>query len=636
MSLVQLPPGYHHLRDLKSGQTCNIYGVVKYFSRPAQNKRNHGYSMCIAVTDQSLNQSWEKLVCIFFGKNSADFPSIDVGDVIRFNRLEICMFNGGPQGKAAPGFTSVVFPRDKSDPRPSKPGCGITTKDHEIVKGLLEWSFDLQKIDAAVCPTVMISECKIEKYYNIICQVIGIKVIDSANCVQLMVTDGTTNKDMIQRCSGLATDVLVFDDHVPAAKTIKVKDYIKLFNVHAAPYHLEKDICRRVSDTAIKPTIDLCLHRGTKFGRGLKVINVDLTDDKIAAIHDRIAFCPQLENVDANESQNASGLDIQVNQNDHPSSHLYSSTPKKTRTVSPILELSQSPLQLRTGSVGNVQQVNNDGVYFTLPNVDNFHSKDKPISISELKLNNRIESEMKVTCRIQNCRPQRLRDCLILHCDACLFVSHLFPKLSSWHAPNVSHMELPELLDLIGDTDVEMLKSFLESLESNEDPDFHKAMQWDDDDHDVVNGYSEIEAHNISHPPSTCQIPNFNRIFPCVWHKMKPADVICGVSIYFCPRCASPAKTVLKYSALIQIQLTDQKDTLDCWLWSHNMEFFGDTSLLTIFDNPELVEHIEESLHRMAGKSITCMIQPHRQYAGSTIYEITDLNFKINTQSVLE
>lgn len=57
------------------------------------------------------------------------------------------------------------------------------------------------------------------------------------------------------------------------AHVLQPGDYIKFVNLHATEY--------KQVDQSARPTIELCLHRGTSYGRCVQVVSPDCTDLKV-------------------------------------------------------------------------------------------------------------------------------------------------------------------------------------------------------------------------------------------------------------------------------------------------------------------------------------------------------------------
>ncbi|OWF35118.1 protection of telomeres protein 1-like isoform X2 [Mizuhopecten yessoensis] len=289
---------YSQLSSLKPNTVVDIYGVVKFFKAPSKT-RGSDYSMLVTLVDPSLCEAGadKKLKCLLFHRDQAQLPSVDVGDIIRFHRLKVSMYNGAPQGQNSPGFSWLCVSGVASDPiepKASSNNYSFTERDTEKIEELRCWQ---EKDQTKWSQEEKTRNKQIEDivpgiYLDLICQVISVQVVDDT-CVTFRVWDGTktiymvremeadpnthvrrTDKQLDSRVKDLAVEVALYDDHSVSAVNIQPGQFIKLCNLHAA---ILKNTPARDNMSAL-PTLELVLHRGTSFGRGLKFMEAESQD----------------------------------------------------------------------------------------------------------------------------------------------------------------------------------------------------------------------------------------------------------------------------------------------------------------------------------------------------------------------
>ncbi|XP_078077329.1 protection of telomeres protein 1 [Mustelus asterias] len=279
---------YVPLNQIKDGVTVNVYGVVKFFKPPYRSK---GTDFCSTVT--IVDASNGRLNCVLFNGNSDLLPKIyKVGDVVRFHRIKIQEFNKELQAVNAAGFSALTFdgtPGASLKPRTSSKSYQFTTTDQLTVEELRRWANVNLSIHK---PTVKLSEVKPAEYFDLTCQLIAKAVVDHSS-VLLKVWDGTKCPhtlwqipvDMntlegdpadIHRLCKLSADVLVYDNHVGAANSLKVGTYVTIHNIHTKFATLNTEKPSRSLDTA--PGMEFHLHGGTSYGRGITVLPEDCSD----------------------------------------------------------------------------------------------------------------------------------------------------------------------------------------------------------------------------------------------------------------------------------------------------------------------------------------------------------------------
>ncbi|XP_048463934.1 protection of telomeres protein 1 isoform X4 [Rhincodon typus] len=279
---------YVPLNEIKGGVTINVYGVVKFFKPPYPSK---GTDFCSTVT--IVDPSNARLNCVLFNGNADLLPKIyKVGDVVRFHRIKIQEFNKELQAINAPGFSALTFdgtPGAPLKPRTTSRSYQFTSTDQRTVEELRRWA----NADLSIHrPTVKLSEVKPADYFDLTCQLIAKAEVDRS-AVLLKVWDGTKyphplwqvpvdentlegDPADIHRLCKLTVDVLVYDNHIGAANSLKVGMYLTIHNLHAklATSSTEKPSS---SHDAV-PEMEFHLHGGTSYGRGITVLPGDCSD----------------------------------------------------------------------------------------------------------------------------------------------------------------------------------------------------------------------------------------------------------------------------------------------------------------------------------------------------------------------
>ncbi|KAK2489866.1 hypothetical protein MC885_012654 [Smutsia gigantea] len=225
---------YTPLNQLKSGMIVNVYGVVKFFKPPYVSK---GTDYCSVVT--IVDRTNVKLTCLFFSGNYEALPIIyKNGDIVRFHRLKIQVYKNETQGITSSGFASLTFEGTLGAPiipRTSSKYFNFTTEDHKVVEALRVWA------STHISPSsTLVKLCDVQpmQYFDLTCQLLGKAEVDGTSFL-LKVWDGTRTpfpswrvliQDLalegdlshINRLQNLTIDILVYDNHVQVAKSLKL------------------------------------------------------------------------------------------------------------------------------------------------------------------------------------------------------------------------------------------------------------------------------------------------------------------------------------------------------------------------------------------------------------------------------
>uniref|UniRef100_G1NWJ3 Protection of telomeres protein 1 n=1 Tax=Myotis lucifugus TaxID=59463 RepID=G1NWJ3_MYOLU len=269
---------YTPLNELKGGMIVNVYGVVKFFKPPYLSK---GTDYCSVVT--IVDQTNVKLTCLLFSGNYESLPIIyKNGDIVRFHRLKIQVYKNETQGITSSGFASLTFEGTLGAPvipRTSSKYFNFTTEDHKMVETLRAWA------STHISPSsTLVKLCDVQsmQYFDLTCQLLGKAEVDGASfllkvwdgtrtpfpswrvCVQDLVFHGDLSH--IRRLQNLAVDILVYDNHVQVAKSLKVGSFLRIYSLHTKLQSVNSE------NQATLLALEFHLHGGTSYGRGIRVL----------------------------------------------------------------------------------------------------------------------------------------------------------------------------------------------------------------------------------------------------------------------------------------------------------------------------------------------------------------------------
>ncbi|XP_075567036.1 protection of telomeres protein 1 isoform X1 [Pelecanus crispus] len=302
---VSVAPKYVYtpLNHLKDGTIVNLYGVVKFFKPPYVSK---GTDYCSVVT--LVDPSNVKLTCTLFNGNLDSLPKIyKVGDIVRFHRIKIREYNGQMQGITSMGFASLTFDGTVGAPVVPRTSSKVYTfmdEEQKTIEELRLWAASNLSISG---PAAKLSGVQPMLFFNLTCQLVGkakvdgtsflLKVWDGTKCpyptwkVPVEARDLEGEKVLLHQLRNLTVDILVYDNHVQLAKSLKIGSFLRIYSVHTK---------QASGDDADVSHIEFHLHGGTCYGRGIGVLpesNPDVKELK--------AF---LESVDLADSQNMESM----------------------------------------------------------------------------------------------------------------------------------------------------------------------------------------------------------------------------------------------------------------------------------------------------------------------------------------
>ncbi|XP_073184343.1 protection of telomeres protein 1 isoform X2 [Lepidochelys kempii] len=295
---------YTPLSHLKGGTIVNLYGAVKFFKPPYISK---GTDYCSVVT--IVDQSNVKLTCTLFNGNLDALPKIyKIGDIVRFHRIKIREYNEQMQGITGIGFASLTFDGTVGAPivpRTSSKSYSFTEEEQKTIEELRMWAAS----NLSVCgPTAKLSGVQPMLFFDLTCQLVGKAEVDGSSFL-LKVWDGTIcpypswkvlveesdlegDKVLIHQLRNLIVDILVYDNHVKLAKSLKVGSFLRIYSLHTKQASAENQ-----PDVSY---VEFHLHGGTCYGRGIRVLPENNPDVK-----ELKAF---MDSVNLTESQNVESM----------------------------------------------------------------------------------------------------------------------------------------------------------------------------------------------------------------------------------------------------------------------------------------------------------------------------------------
>ncbi|KAM6290953.1 protection of telomeres protein 1 [Porphyrio hochstetteri] len=380
---VSVAPKYVYtpLNHLKDGTIVNLYGVVKFFKPPYISK---GTDYCSVVT--LVDPSNVKLTCTLFSGNLDSLPKIyKVGDIVRFHRVKISEYNGQMQGITSGGFASLTFDGTVGAPvipRTSSKVYTFMDEDQKTIEELRVWAASNLSISG---PAAKLSDVQPMLFFDLTCQLVGKAKVDGSSFL-LKVWDGTKcsyptwkvpveardlegEKVVLHQLRNLTVDILVYDNHVQLAKSLKIGSFLRIYSIHSK---------QASADGEEVSKIEFHLHGGTCYGRGIGVLpesNPDVKELK--------AF---LESVDLTGSQNMESM----------SSLELDGTFNNVTDLESHLQRCQ---QLSVTVLTDHQDLNN----------------------TELKtiLNSTAPQQYRIRAKLRTYKPQKLCQSVKLHCSKC-------------------------------------------------------------------------------------------------------------------------------------------------------------------------------------------------------------------------
>uniref|UniRef100_A0A674GDP7 Protection of telomeres protein 1 n=1 Tax=Taeniopygia guttata TaxID=59729 RepID=A0A674GDP7_TAEGU len=302
---VSVAPKYVYtpLNHLKDGTVVNLYGVVKFFKPPYISK---GTDYCSIVT--LVDPSNVKLTCSLFSGNLDSLPKIyKVGDIVRFHRIKIREYNGQMQGITSGGFASLTFDGTIGAPVVPRTSSRVYTfidEEQKTVEELRIWAASNISISGSA---TKLSDVQPMLFFDLTCQLLGKAKVDGSSFL-LKVWDGTKcpyrtwkvpveakdlegEKVLLHQLRNLAVDILVYDNHVQLAESLKIGSFLRIYSIH---------VKQASADNEDVSHMEFHLHGGTCYGRGIGLLPESNPDVK--------ELKEFLESVNLTDSQNMESM----------------------------------------------------------------------------------------------------------------------------------------------------------------------------------------------------------------------------------------------------------------------------------------------------------------------------------------
>ncbi|NXG21180.1 POTE1 protein, partial [Grallaria varia] len=369
---------YTPLNRLKDGTIVNLYGVVKFFKPPYVSK---GTDYCSVVT--LVDPSNVKLTCTLFNGNLDSLPKIyKIGDIVRFHRIKIREYNGQMQGITSGGFASLTFDGTVGAPvvpRTSSRVYTFTDEEHKTIEDLRVWAASNVSNSGSAAK---LSGVQPMLFFDLTCQLVGKAKVDGSSFL-LKIWDGTKcpypswkvpveakdlegEKSRLRQLRNLTVDILVYDNHVHLAKSLKIGSFLRIYSIHAK---------QASADNGNVSHIEFHLHGGTCYGRGIGVLPENNPDVK-----ELKAF---LDSVDLADSQNMESMELDGTYSDF------------TDLESHLQRCQQLPVTVLTDH--------------------------QDLSNTELKtiMNSTAPQQYRIRAKLRTYKPQKLHQSVKLHCSKC-------------------------------------------------------------------------------------------------------------------------------------------------------------------------------------------------------------------------
>ncbi|XP_068787903.1 protection of telomeres protein 1 isoform X3 [Struthio camelus] len=380
---VSVAPKYVYtpLNHLKDGTVVNLYGIVKFFKPPYVSK---GTDYCSVVT--LVDPSNAKLTCTLFRGNLDSLPKIyKIGDIVRFHRIKIREYNGQMQGITSGGFASLTFDGTVGAPIVPRTSSKLYTflgEEQKTIEELRAWAASNLSISG---PAAKLSGVQPMLFFDLTCQLVGkarvdgssflLKVWDGTKCpyptwkVPVEASDLEGEKALLHQLRNLTVDILVYDNHVQLAKSLKIGSFLRIYSIRTK---------QASADNADASHVEFHLHGGTCYGRGIGVLPESNPDVK--------ELKEFLESVDLADSQNAESV----------------SSVELDGTFSNVTDL-QSHLQrcqqLSVTVLTDHQDLNNTGL--------------------RTILNSTAPQQYRIRAKLRTFKPQKLHQSIKLYCSKC-------------------------------------------------------------------------------------------------------------------------------------------------------------------------------------------------------------------------
>ncbi|XP_009586155.1 PREDICTED: protection of telomeres protein 1-like, partial [Fulmarus glacialis] len=209
-------------------------------------------------------------------------------DVTNFEKLwnimpvagtKIREYNGQMQGITSVGFASLTFDGTVGAPVVPRTSSKVYTfmdEEQKTIEELRVWAASNLSISG---PAAKLSGVQPMLFFDLTCQLVGKAKVDGSSFL-LKVWDGTKcpyptwkvpveakdlegEKVLLHQLRNLIVDILVYDNHVQLAKSLKIGSFLRIYSIHTK---------QASADDEGVSHIEFHLHGGTCYGRGIGVL----------------------------------------------------------------------------------------------------------------------------------------------------------------------------------------------------------------------------------------------------------------------------------------------------------------------------------------------------------------------------
>ncbi|XP_075414740.1 protection of telomeres protein 1 isoform X4 [Tenrec ecaudatus] len=205
-----------------------------------------------------------------------------VGYICIVSKTQIQVYKNEAQGITSSGFASLTFEGTLGAPiipRTSSKYFNFTTEDHKMVEALRVWASNHLPPSSSL---LQLCDVQPMQYFDLTCQLLGKAEVDGTSFL-LKVWDGTRTpfpswrvliRDLLlegdlshlRRLHNLVVDILVYDNHVRVAKSLKIGSYLRIYSLHTKLQSVNSE----TQSTLL--ALEFHLHGGTSYGRGIRVL----------------------------------------------------------------------------------------------------------------------------------------------------------------------------------------------------------------------------------------------------------------------------------------------------------------------------------------------------------------------------
>uniref|UniRef100_A0A8C1YYV9 Protection of telomeres protein 1 ssDNA-binding domain-containing protein n=1 Tax=Cyprinus carpio TaxID=7962 RepID=A0A8C1YYV9_CYPCA len=247
---------------LKPKTLVNVYGLVTFFKHISLMLN---YCSTLKITDKS-----DVKVGLIFR----------VGDIIRLHRFKVRRFDlfipSSGIFKVGPNHIFAL----SSDVQ----FCFWRKSNKRTVQELCQWAANQSWISSDL--TVSLSSVQPGKYFDLTCKLLA-RTIKDSRCILLKVWDGTkcqhpllnvaVASDTLEEESTVAKDrmnltakVLVYKNHLEAARDLKVSMFLRFYNLHALLQRAPDQVLPVETESSPQSSIPFCCSK-----RFIIIINVE-------------------------------------------------------------------------------------------------------------------------------------------------------------------------------------------------------------------------------------------------------------------------------------------------------------------------------------------------------------------------